>query len=193
MPTVVWVHQIYKPQSFVTILDQLSIFFLILHFDQTRFTRIVMYSQPSLSRSRRDLLNHFEISVLWHIRSAELRKLQIKIQTNFTKNKYVIWLILLEIYIENIVEKGRNCSSGAISPFIHNILLLMLDFCIKTKTRFLFALAVIRDNRSRDNDSRLYLVKVFAIATAFQEFTLIVKCCYFTSTFLCTQPSFDKL
>ena len=31
------------------------------------------YSQLSLSRSRRDLLKHFEISVLRHIRCAELR------------------------------------------------------------------------------------------------------------------------
>ena len=39
----------------------------------------------------------------------------------------------------------------------------------------------MRDNRSRDNESRLYL---FAIATAFQEFAFIVKCCPFTSTFV---------
>ena len=42
-------------------------------------------------------------------------------QPNFT-NDYVNWLLLLEIYIENIVEKGRNCSPGAISPLFHNIL-----------------------------------------------------------------------
>ena len=42
-------------------------------------------------------------------------------QPNFT-NYYVLWLLWLEIYIENIVEKGRNCSSGAISPPFHNIL-----------------------------------------------------------------------
>ena len=43
-------------------------------------------------------------------------------QLNFT-NKYVIRLLYLEIYIENIEEKGRNCSRGAISPLIDNILL----------------------------------------------------------------------
>ena len=43
-------------------------------------------------------------------------------QLNFT-NEYVIRLLYLEIYIENIVEKGRNCSRGAISPLIDNILL----------------------------------------------------------------------
>ena len=75
----------------------------------------MIYSQLSLSRSRMDPLNHFEISVLRQTSSAELRKLFI---------------------LKNIVEKRRNCSSGAISPLIHNILLLMLDFYIKTRTRF---------------------------------------------------------
>ena len=42
-------------------------------------------------------------------------------QPKFTKD-YVIWRLYLEIYIENIVEKGRNCSPGAISPLFHNIL-----------------------------------------------------------------------
>ena len=42
-------------------------------------------------------------------------------QPKFT-NDYVIWLLYLEIYIENIVEEGRNCSPGAISPLFHNIL-----------------------------------------------------------------------
>ena len=41
-----------------------------------------------LSRSRMDLLKHYEISVLRHIRFAELRKIPIK-QPDFT-NKYVI-------------------------------------------------------------------------------------------------------
>ena len=63
---------------------------------------------------------HFEISVLRHIRFVVLRKKQFE-QINFT-NEYVIWLLKLEIYIENIVEKGRNCSPGAIFPLFHNIL-----------------------------------------------------------------------
>ena len=41
------------------------------------------YSRLSLSRSRRDPLRHFEISVLRHIRCAELRKIPIE-QSNFT-------------------------------------------------------------------------------------------------------------
>ena len=43
---------------------------------------------------------------------------------------------MLEIYVENIVEKGRNCSSEAISPLIHNFSYLMLDFCVKTRRSF---------------------------------------------------------
>ena len=80
------------------------------------------YSRFSLSRSRRDPLKHFEISVLRHNRCAEFRKIPNE-QPNFT-NEHVIWLLWLEIYVENIVYKGRNCSWGAISALIHNILLL---------------------------------------------------------------------
>ena len=32
------------------------------------------------------------------------------------------------MYIENIVEKRRNCSIGAISPLFHNIFYMLLDF-----------------------------------------------------------------
>ena len=34
------------------------------------------------------------------------------------------------------MEKRRNCSSGAISPLFHNILLPDVDLCVKTGTRF---------------------------------------------------------
>ena len=86
-----------------------------------RIKEYTKYSRLSLSRSRRDHPKHFEISVLRHIRFAELRKITIE-QPNFT-NEHAIFFLLLEIYIENIVEKGRNCSWGAISPLIHNIFL----------------------------------------------------------------------
>ena len=49
---------------------------------------ILRYSRLSLSRSRRDPLKHFEISVLRHIRCAELRKTPNE-QPNFT-NEHVI-------------------------------------------------------------------------------------------------------
>ena len=48
----------------------------------------VLYSRLSLSRSRRDPLKYFEISVLRHIRCAELRKTPNE-QPNFT-NEHVI-------------------------------------------------------------------------------------------------------
>ena len=81
--------------------------------------QITMYSRLSLSRNRRNPQKHFEISVLRDIRFVVLREKLFE-QPNFT-NDYVNRLHLLEIYIENIVEKGRNCSPGAISLF-HNIL-----------------------------------------------------------------------
>ena len=46
------------------------------------------YGRLSLSRSRRDPLKHFEISVLRHIRFAELREIPIE-QSNVT-NEHVI-------------------------------------------------------------------------------------------------------
>ena len=47
-----------------------------------------IYSRLSLSRSRRDPLKHFEVSVLRHIRCADLRKIPNE-QPNFT-NEHVI-------------------------------------------------------------------------------------------------------
>ena len=38
--------------------------------------------------------------------------------------------------IENIVEKRRNCSLGAISPLFHNSFYLLLDFHVLAGTRF---------------------------------------------------------
>ena len=55
-----------------------------------------IYSRLSLSRSPRDRLKFFEISVPRHIRFAEMRKKYI-LQPHFT-NEYVIWLLKLEIY-----------------------------------------------------------------------------------------------
>ena len=48
----------------------------------------IKYSRLSLSRSRRDRPKHFEISVLRHIRFAEMRKIPNE-QPNFT-NEHVI-------------------------------------------------------------------------------------------------------
>ena len=84
-----------------------------------------IYSRLPLSRSPRDSLEYFENSVLRHIRFAELRK-TINRTTTFNQ---CIWNLTPEDmrYIENIVEKRRNCSFecsfGAISPLFHNILI----------------------------------------------------------------------
>ena len=93
------------------------------------------YSQLSLSRSWRDPLKLFEISVLWPTRFAELRKVPIK-QPNFT-NEHVIWLLWLEIYMLKILWKR-----GEIAPEEQFLLLstifcyLMLDFHVRTRVRF---------------------------------------------------------
>ena len=80
------------------------------------------YSRLSLSRSWRDPLKHFEISVLRHIRFSELRKMHIE-QPNFTIFCY-----------------------------------LMLDSTFKEGPDVLFEICGIRDNRSQDNESRLYIL-----------------------------------
>ena len=43
---------------------------------------------------------------------------------------------LVRLYVENIVENGRNCSWGAISSLIYNILLPTVRFLFKTGMRF---------------------------------------------------------
>ena len=48
-------------------------------------------------------------------------------------------LLKLEIYIKNIVGKGRNCSYGAIAPLIYNILLADVRFpCLNKDQIFVF-------------------------------------------------------
>ena len=75
---------------------------------------------------------------LQDIRSSTYQIFRIEENANRT-NEYVIRLLYLEIYIENIVEKRRNCSQGAISPLIDNILLPDLRF--KHGPDFLFELS----------------------------------------------------
>ena len=113
------------------------------------------YSRLSLSRSRRDPLKHFEISVLRHIRVAELRTIPIE-QPSFT-NEQVFDSFSLK-YMLKILWNG-----GEIAPEEQFLLLstifsyLMLDFYVKTRIRFsLRDKRVFRDNRSRDNESPLY-------------------------------------
>ena len=82
-------------------------------------------SRLSLSRIPRDSLKYFETSVPRHIRFAEFRK---KMNRTAIFNKCICNLTLEVRYIENIVEKRRNCSLGAISPIFHNIFYLLLEF-----------------------------------------------------------------
>ena len=57
-----------------------------------------LYSRLSLPRSPRDSLKNFEVSVLWHIWFAELRKKNKKIEQSHSTNEYVFWLLKFEIY-----------------------------------------------------------------------------------------------
>ena len=82
-----------------------------------------MYSQLSLSQIPRDSQKHFEISVPRNIRIADVRK---TINRTTTFNKCICNLTPEVRDIENIAEKRRNCSLGAISPLFHNILLSVL-------------------------------------------------------------------
>ena len=70
-------------------------------------------------------LEHFEISVPRNIRVAEVRK-AINRTTPF--NEWIRNLTPEVRDIENIVEKRRNCSWGAISTLFHIILLPLLRF-----------------------------------------------------------------
>ena len=61
--------------------------YYIIAYELTHLKRVLDLQSTLLSRSRRDPLKHFEISVLRHIRSAELRKIQIG---QIFTNKFVI-------------------------------------------------------------------------------------------------------
>ena len=110
-------------------------------------------------------MKHFEISVLRRIRFAELRKIPME-QLNFTckltplvRNK--CWKYMLKILWKRgeIALEEQFFLLSTISCY------LMLDFCIKTRIRFyLRDKTVIRDNRSRDNEDRLYLHSQLSIS-----------------------------
>ena len=88
--------------------------------------REIMIKLQSLSRSSRDSLEYFEISVPRQIRLAELRK---TVNRTTTFNKWICNSTPeVKRYFENIVEKRRNCSLGAISPLFHNILIPVVRF-----------------------------------------------------------------
>ena len=100
-------------------------------------TWYIIYSRLSLSRSPRDSLEYFEISVPRHIRFAELRKL-INRTTTFNKwicnltpevNRYTEKIVEKRRNCsENIVEKRRNCSLERITPPFYNIFIPVVSF-----------------------------------------------------------------
>ena len=88
------------------------------------------YSRLSLSRSLRDSLEYFEISVPRHIRFAELRK---TINRTTTFNKWICNLTPeVNSYIENIVEKRREQFLLFSTIFWY----LLLDSHVRKGTRF---------------------------------------------------------
>ena len=107
-----------------------------MNFDYTEQVMSLIYkcSQLSLSRSRRDPLKHFEISVFRHIRLGELRKQLIE-QPNFI-NEHVIRLLFLDIYAENIVKTGRIAPEEQFLLLSAIFCYLMLDFYVNTWIRF---------------------------------------------------------
>ena len=65
--------------------------------------------------------------ILQDVRTSTYQICRIEEKPHFI-NEYVIWLLKLERYIKDIVEKGRDCSLGAISPLSHTILLPVVKF-----------------------------------------------------------------
>ena len=112
-------------------------------------TDVHIYSRLSLSQSPRDSLKYFQISVLRHIRFADLRKKCIE-QPNFT-NEYVIWLLKLEIH-------WKYCGKEEKLLFFIIFCYLLLEFHVENMDHiFTSRYAVIQDKRIRDNECRLYL------------------------------------
>ena len=79
-------------------------------------------------------------------------KIQIE-QSNFTN--ILVILLKLEIFTENIVERGEIASQEQFLLLSTIFYYLMLDFYVKKGPDFLFEITVSRDNRSRDNKGRL--------------------------------------
>ena len=99
--------------------------------------------------------------------SEILRDIRTSIYRICTLEEKLNWITTFQKWICNltpeardifktIVEKRRNCSLGVISPLFHNILLPVVRFsCLNRDQIFTSREAVIRDKRSRDNESRL--------------------------------------
>ena len=116
------------------------------------------YSRLLLFRSQRNSLKYFEISVLRHIRFAELRK---KINRTATFHKWIFILTPEVRYIFKILGKR-----GEILVFFTIFCYLLLGFQVKTGTRFslrdkhLFEISEVRITRI---DCIIYCVSTFFI------------------------------
>ena len=82
----------------------------------------------------RFFLKYFEISIPQHIRFAKLRE-KYSEQPHFT-NEYVIWLLKVEIYRKYCAKKGEIAPWEQFLPFSTIFCYLLLDFHVKTGTRF---------------------------------------------------------
>ena len=110
------------------------------------------YSQLSLSRGPRDSLKYFKISVLGHIRFAELRKKYIE-QPNFK------WINYLTPEVRDTLK--ILWKRGEIAP-LEQFLLFSTIFCYHVENRdyiFTSRYAVIQKKRVRDNECRLYFMR----------------------------------
>ena len=93
----------------------------------------ILQSTLVISKSKVSL-KYFEISVPRHFRFAEFRKNKHK-QPHLI-NEHKIWLLKLEIYWKNIVEKWRIAPKVQFLLFSTIFCNLLLDFHVKTEARF---------------------------------------------------------
>ena len=95
--------------------------------------------------------------ILWDIHTSTYQfcRIEEKINKTTTLHKWISWSYR---YIENIVDKSRNCSLGAISPLFYNILLPVVRCpCKPGTTRFSFRDKQLLEIECRDNESTVHL------------------------------------
>ena len=86
-----------------------------------KYSRLIISNSKGLSEILQDIRTS----------TYQICRIEEKIIRTTTFNKYMCnWTLKIwrYMYIENIVEKRRNCSLRAISPLFHNIFYLLLDF-----------------------------------------------------------------
>ena len=96
---------------------------------------IYWYSRLSLSRNPKDCLKHFEISVLRHIRFAELRKI-INPTTTFNRMNLKFDSQVRDL-LKILRERGEIAPKEQFLLFSTIFCCLLVDLCVKIGTRFL--------------------------------------------------------